>query len=195
LYLTSQVVTIKDPDLALMSDGIALCRTAKAYQTQNSMAVYVEQVLVPYRDQVRANAGDQTLPIYLVMDNCPSHSTDVLSALYARESIIPIWLPAHSSHFLQPLDLGPFGDVKGRYRRSVRKKTKPQWQGKVLRIDQAWHGSKYALNVFHSWRAAGIRPRNSAIPRWHVEWSHVEEKITEFCPREEATVQNQESTT
>jgi hypothetical protein len=179
LYLITNKVTLKDPDLQLMSNSLALYRTPKGYQNSFSMPFYVRDILVPYCENLRTVMHDQALPIFLIMDNCSSHNRPELLALYARYNVQVIWLPPHSSHFLQPLDLGLFGELKARYQRSSRKITKPQWQGKVLRIDRAWHGCTCALSVWKCWGAAAIRPNSSAILRWHVDRDKAEEKIAE----------------
>jgi hypothetical protein len=122
---------------------------------------------------------DPTLPAFLIMNNCLSHNELGLLALYAPDNIRVIWLPAHSSHFRQRLDLGLFGGLTGRSQRSSRKLTRPQWQGKLLRINRTWHVSTYALNIWNSSAAAAIRPSTTAIPRWHVDAAKIEDKIAE----------------
>jgi hypothetical protein len=187
LYLITNKVAVKDPDLELMSRSLALYQTTKGYQNSHSMAFYVREVLVPYCENLRNATQDPTLIVFLIMDNCSCHNKPELMDLYARYNITVIWLPPHSSHFLQPLDLGLFGELKARYQRSSRKLTKPQWQGKVLRIDRAWHGSTYALSVWKSWAAAAIRPCTSEIPRWHIDRDKINEKIREHCRWQEPT--------
>jgi hypothetical protein len=191
LYLITNKVTIRDPELHLMSSGLALYETTKGYQNRHSMQFYIQEVLAPYCENLRNIMRDPALPVFLIMDNCSCHNKPELLGLYASHNIHIIWLPPHSSHFLQPLDLGLFGELKRRYQRSSRKVTKPQWQGKVLRIDRSWHGSTYALTVWKSWAAAGIRPCTSAIPRWHVDQDEIEAKITEHCRWQELTGANQ----
>jgi hypothetical protein len=58
----------------------------------------------------------------LVMDGHESHhSTDF--ELYCKEnSIITLCMPPHSSHILQPLDVGCFGPLKQAYGRQIEKK-------------------------------------------------------------------------
>jgi hypothetical protein len=50
--------------------------------------------------------------VYLVMDNHHTQNIpDVLQEM-TRLGIQPIWLPAHPSHFLQPVDLTVFSAFK-----------------------------------------------------------------------------------
>jgi hypothetical protein len=55
---------------------------------------------------------DPTLPVSLIRDSCPSHNKQALVALHAQYNIRVIWLPAHPSHFLQPLYVRLFGELK-----------------------------------------------------------------------------------
>jgi hypothetical protein len=93
---------------------------------------------------------DAVLSVFLTMDNCPSHNKRELLALHTQYNIQVIWLPAQLSQFLQSLNLRFFGELNERYQRSSRKLTGPQWQGKVLRINHAWYGLTYVLNVWNS---------------------------------------------
>jgi hypothetical protein len=68
------------------------------------MAVYRSDILAPYCSRIQTDMNDSTLPIFLIMDNCGSHKKDLLSSMYAALNITVIWLPQHSTHFLQPLD-------------------------------------------------------------------------------------------
>jgi hypothetical protein len=114
---------------------------------------------------------DPTLPVSLLMDNWSSHSKAELLPLYAHRIIRVVWIPPHFSHVLQPLKFALFRALRGRYHRASRKITRPQWQGKVLRIDCIWK----------SWAAAGIRPVAFAILRRHIDHEKIEETITEQC--------------
>jgi hypothetical protein len=146
-YFRMNNVALRAPDLQLLSGNLVLYQMPKRYQNSYSMDFYVCKILAPYCENFRNVMHDPTLPVFLIMDNCPSHNQLAPLTLYAQENIRVIWLPPHSSHFLQPLDLGLFGELNGRYQRSSRKLTRRQWQGKVFRIDHAWHGSTYALNI------------------------------------------------
>ena len=46
------------------------------------------------------------------MDGCTAHKFEDHLQLLARRNITVVFLPAHSSHLTQPLDLGIFGRVK-----------------------------------------------------------------------------------
>jgi hypothetical protein len=104
LYLITNKVAVKDSELELMSNSLALSQTRKGYQNSHSMAFDVREILATYCENLRDVMHDTTLPVFLIMDNCSSHNKQELLDLYTRHNIKVIWLPPHSSHFLQPLD-------------------------------------------------------------------------------------------
>jgi hypothetical protein len=55
----------------------------------------------------------------LVMDGHGSHSTLDFERFCKDKNIIPVYMPPHSSHLLQPLDVGCFGPLKRAYSRQV----------------------------------------------------------------------------
>lgn len=55
----------------------------------------------------------------LILDGHGSHLTPKFDQICEANSIIPICMPAHSSHLLQPLDIGCFAVLKRSYSRLV----------------------------------------------------------------------------
>ena len=55
----------------------------------------------------------------LILDGHGSHLTAQFDRICAKNSVIPLCMPAHSSHLLQPLDVGCFGVLKRAYGRLV----------------------------------------------------------------------------
>jgi len=55
----------------------------------------------------------------LILDGHGSHLTPKFDEICAKNDIIPICMPAHSSHLLQPLDIGCFATLKRSYGRMV----------------------------------------------------------------------------
>ncbi|KAJ5267711.1 hypothetical protein N7478_010519 [Penicillium angulare] len=58
----------------------------------------------------------------LILDGHGSHLTPKFDELCEKNNIIPICMPAHSSHLLQPLDIGCFAVLKRAYGRIVEMK-------------------------------------------------------------------------
>jgi hypothetical protein len=55
----------------------------------------------------------------LVLDGHGSHLTAQFDRICAENDIIPLCMPAHSSHILQPLDIGCFAVLKRAYSRFI----------------------------------------------------------------------------
>jgi hypothetical protein len=105
LYLFANNIVIKDADFRMMSSNLVLYEATKGYQNSHSMEFYVREILAPSCDHVGNAMHDPALPVFLIMNNCPMHNKRELLILLTQYNIQVIWIPAHSSHFLQPLDL------------------------------------------------------------------------------------------
>lgn len=58
----------------------------------------------------------------LVMDGHGSHLTAQFDAICKENKIIPFCMPSHSSHLLQPLDIGCFSAIKKAYGQYIQSK-------------------------------------------------------------------------
>jgi hypothetical protein len=87
-------------------------RTEKGYMTSEAMKFHVNSILVPYVQSLRDQFSDQTLNANLVADNHGAHTNREILVLLESTGVVPIWLPPHSSHLLQTLDLSVFGSFK-----------------------------------------------------------------------------------
>ena len=74
----------------------------------NEIAIaWLREVFVP---QSGTGPGKETR--LLVMDGHASHESDELQYMCFRNNIHLLYLPAHASHVLQPLDVGVFSSLK-----------------------------------------------------------------------------------
>ena len=89
--------------------------TSKKGWTSNAIGLeWLERVFIP-----EARAGHDR-PVLLLLDGHGSH-IDIEFLWRCKEHRIHLlFLPAHSSHVLQPLDLAPFTVVKSSYREQIR---------------------------------------------------------------------------
>ena len=152
-FLGTGVLKCHDRDLWMMSDTFSYERTAKGRQTLASFTRYARTILADYVQEVRRDIGDDHAKVYVIMDNATVHNID---DVLHEVGVCPIWLPPHSSHFLQVLDLLVFAELKKAYRSRRSKKTTPKLEGKLLRILAAWNIASYRLTVIHAWERAGI---------------------------------------
>jgi hypothetical protein len=136
--------------------------------TAASLNFYLGTIVVPYVRFLRITRQDPGLMIYLAMDNHGTHNTAVILQEMSGIGIQPIRLPAHSSHFLQPLDLTVFATFKRNCMNTKAIATKPKIEGKIVRALRAWHSSAYIQSICNGWKAGGVGVRgllgDDAIP-------------------------------
>ena len=132
--ISKERVSNTSKELAVLHRYEEFFTSAKGYQTEATMIDWVRKVFQPYCAQVRREMGDDNLPFYLIMDNCACHSTkNVMQEFENVRSVEIIWLPPHSTHFLQPLDASFFGILKNYYRGEKMKQVRPKIVGKMLK--------------------------------------------------------------
>ncbi|KAL8329939.1 hypothetical protein RB597_005300 [Gaeumannomyces tritici] len=89
---------------------------------------------------------DPPQPRLLILDGHGSHVTKAFQYLCFQNNVYLLYLPAHSSHVLQPLDLGVFSPVKQAYRRAAREK------------------GIISANIKAGWAASGLWPVRISKP-------------------------------
>ena len=109
--------------------------------------------------------SSRTKGIYrlLILDGHGSHLTPKFDEICEQNKVIPICMPAHSSHLLQPLDIGCFAVLKRSYSRMVEMKMRSG----INHIDKLDFLEAYPLarieafkseTIKNSFRAAGLIP-------------------------------------
>ena len=102
----------------------------------------------------------------LILDGHGSHGTPEFDAFCKEKNIITLCMPAHSSHLLQPLDVGCFSPLKSAYRRLVANGARVG----INHVDKSEFLSIYtrartetlsASNIRSGFRATGLIPLNA----------------------------------
>ena len=99
----------------------------------------------------------------LILDGHGSHLTPHFDEICSQNDIIPICMPPHSSHLLQPLDVGCFSPLKRAYGRLVEDKMRLGFNH-IDKLDfleaypQARMGAFKAETIKNSFAAAGLIP-------------------------------------
>ena len=105
-------------------------------------------------------------PVLLIEDGHGSHiSLDVIELARAN-NIHLLCLPSHTSHILQPLDIGVFKSFKSAYAKACRKYMMAN-PGRVitseviaLLVGETWAQSVTPLNILSGFKKSGISPLN-----------------------------------
>lgn len=99
----------------------------------------------------------------LVLDGHESHHSAEFEEYCQAQKIITLCMPPHSSHFLQPLDVGCFGPLKASYGKQIEQMMRMQ----VTHITKddflaafltAFNASMTAKNIQAGFRATGLVP-------------------------------------
>jgi hypothetical protein len=100
----------------------------------------------------------------LILDGHGSHIDIEFMWTCRHHRIHLLYLPAHASHLLQPLDLAPFSVVKSKYRRQIQALSSIDDAAPVKkeRFISSYHGARMdglSERVIRAgWRAAGLAP-------------------------------------
>ncbi|KFZ24719.1 hypothetical protein V502_00815 [Pseudogymnoascus sp. VKM F-4520 (FW-2644)] len=101
----------------------------------------------------------------LVLDGHESHHSSEFKDYCQAKHIITLCMPPHSSHFLQPLDVGCFGPLKSSYSKQIEKMMRMQISH-ITKDDflaaflEAFNTSMTTKNIQSGFRATGLVPYN-----------------------------------
>lgn len=86
----------------------------KGWNTGDHFEQWVRKIFIPFT--APKNSQDYRI---LIMDNHATHYSEELKLVLKDARVIPIYLPPHCLHLMQPLDVGVFKPVKDHYRKLV----------------------------------------------------------------------------
>lgn len=127
-------------------------------------SIWLELVFEP---QTKAKLTNDMEYRLLILDGHCSHCTLKFLALAEKYRIIVLCLPPHTTHALQPCDVGAFGPLSTNYKKEVSKRSKLNI---AIKKDNILHvyGSARLLSfreatIKSAFRKTGIHPFNPAI--------------------------------
>jgi 4-hydroxybenzoate polyprenyltransferase len=136
--------------------------TENAWTTDATAIEWLQKVFLPQTDTIE--------PRLLILDGHGSHETTDFMYLCYQHNIYLLFLPPHSSHVLQPLDLSVFSSLKSHYRKEVGYLTlltdsSPLGKQNFLACYQkARREALSAKNIKNGWKATGLWPKSMAKP-------------------------------
>lgn len=151
-------------DLSLY-DEWRFTATENGWTTNETALEWLKKVFIP--STMPAVPGD---PRLLILDGHGSHETTLFMKLCFENNIYLLFLPPHTSHVLQPLDLSIFSSLKNAYRHALNKlsvlsDSTPIGKRSFLSCYQeARKEALSAKNIKSGWRASGLWPKNMAKP-------------------------------
>ena len=169
MFITKESINFEsDHRLKLMQKFVVCTQSSRGYQTEQTMRFWIHNVLSPYCDDVHKELNDPTTRIWIILDNCPCHNTPAIASELEKISAEVLWLPPHSTHFLQQLDASYFGLMKLNYRAGTTVATRPKVAGKALRAYRAIWCTNIPINILRCWEITGFKYHNLWKPDMHV---------------------------
>lgn len=151
-------------DLQPMKDWL-FTATPNGWTDNKSGLEWLQKVFIP-----RTQPEDPHAARLLVLDGHGSHESDEFMWECFHNNIYLLFLPPHSSHVLQPLDLSVFSPLKHAYRTQLSKlgftpDSSASGKRTFLRCYQkARENALTAQNIKAGWLATGLWPVNIAKP-------------------------------
>jgi DDE superfamily endonuclease/Psq-like protein/Tc5 transposase-like DNA-binding protein len=139
--------------------------TENGWTTDDTCLEWLKKVFIP-----QTQPQDRSEARLLVLDGHGSHETTDFMWECFLHNIYLIYLPPHTSHVLQPLDLAVFSSLKTAYRKyvgnySLLTDSTPLGRRNFLKCYyQARLAALIARNIRSGWQASGLWPVNSAKP-------------------------------
>ena len=130
---------------------------------------YLEKHFLQY-----ANRRSQQEPILLLYDGHKSHISLFLTRWAKRNNVILFVLPPHTSHLLQPLDVGIFGPFKTIYNKECQKYLRENPGAKVTKLQvakltrNAYLSAFSPQNLISAFRKPGVHPCRNTITNVQV---------------------------
>ncbi|KAK8038367.1 transposase [Apiospora phragmitis] len=134
--------------------------------TSNELALlWLKEIFIP--GSMPEKEGQWRL---LILDGHASHTTTAFMITCLEHKIWVLYLLAHTSHVLQPLDQAPFSVLKRRFRTEVTIRCQLNFDMNVTTSDFIWAWNRARQKAFNpynmasAWKATGIWPRDINKP-------------------------------
>lgn len=138
------------------NEDVKILYSENGYITTELFKSWIEDIFIPYVNNVRSTLGMEYESAVLTTDNCSCHCNDVIKKLLADNNIILFTWPPHSSHLFQPLDLVIFSLVK-RTKSTCRTKFNKGTQADyITKLIMAFESASTSINIRSAFRRAGM---------------------------------------
>ena len=137
-------------------DKVMLGFSEKGYITSTLFNEWLLDVFKPFVIETREKYGLPTEVGMILLDGASSHMTETFFTVCRELNLKIFFLPAHSSHMTQPLDLVLFHSHKNNMRKSLtNEQLAADLTKKIMRMYKSWCTSCTPPNIMGSFRAAG----------------------------------------
>ena len=143
-------------DLGYTNDVVKYYYQSKAFLTKRIFRAWIQDILIPYVIITRQQINQPNMKAILIMDNFSGHMDADSYNILQSNNITIITIPPHSSHLLQPLDLGIFGIVKGTLQRISAPNFLKLHSARIVNIIDAFRKSTTRRNIISAFQQAAI---------------------------------------
>ena len=193
LILGKQEIDQSNTEIAMRLDSFYYFHTKSGYATIESTVFFVQYILHPYVLNIRKEKNNPALPFILIMDGLAAHKNqNVTNEINKIGNIFVRFIPPHSSHFLQPLDLFFFSQHKKNYLESLSSSQENRsnstankgFNDKVIRVLDTWEAIQRKY-ISTSWKRAFIDllvdSVNPQIFYFNINYPNLRQAILENC--------------
>lgn len=151
-------------------DSVAVGYQPSAWIDKTILHNWAELVLIPHIKHVRNQNPDMKRKALLVMDNHSSRQNEDFLQLMKENEVIVVFLPPHSSHISQPLDVGIYGPFKSLLRKKMRERSREivveeeeeemiTYRGKIIEVAfSCWESISTRMNIRNAFSKTKIFP-------------------------------------
>ena len=183
-------------------DKVNYATSATSFINGAIFAAWIKDIVIKHVTEARERLHlDASVKAYVLRDGCNAHAeTPEVAALLAAANVQFVKLPPHTSHLLQPLDVGIFGPQK-RYRLTDRNQLR-HLSAQSIHIIKTLDSLRKATcpsSIINSFRAAGIGTRLGYTSRGDLigvaevtsELTQKSRRIVEDAIQEQSTQEGQ----
>jgi hypothetical protein len=155
-----------DDDIVLFGikpgENIDIYSQSKAYMDKDIFYTWIRDSLIPDILEKRQRYRYEG-PAYLILDNCSSHKGDNVNELCESCNLNLLWLPPHSSHFLQCLDVSLFGITKNNIRAINKTENVFVQTNHIVQIFNGFLSAAIPKNIIKSFQNSGISLKREGL--------------------------------
>jgi hypothetical protein len=142
--------------------GSAASMSDSGWSNSSVFLHYMEKHFIKY-----VQRGDKQQPILVILDGHKTHINVPVLDWAKKNNVIMFILPAHTSHVLQPLDVGCFGPLQKIYNGKCHRYLRENPSTKITRFNvaalasESYHSALSSDNLRSSFKKTGIFPLDS----------------------------------
>jgi hypothetical protein len=133
-----------------MGVDFVLRQRSKSYVNRILFLEYINDIFVPYLNELQEMGGFEACEAVLLMDNCSNHMSDNVIAILTRKQVKIVIFASHMTYIFQILDVMLFGALK-KYATGLETLNEESWRATFFL--KVYRGFKEMMVEIDIWRA------------------------------------------